>query len=95
MIKAVKPNIGLWLWSETLPESLYVCAEVLDILKIAKNCTDLRCFIFQFSEACSFVWGAKPTKGLNTPQTKLQASLNWNILFGGAKPSRGDGPEYR
>jgi len=36
---------------------LCICAEVLDILKIDKNCTDLQCFIFQFREACSFVWG--------------------------------------
>jgi len=36
---------------------LYVWAEVLGILKIDKNCTDLQCFIFQFWEACRFVWG--------------------------------------
>jgi len=36
---------------------LYVWAEVLDILKIGKNCTDLQCFIFQFREAYSFVCG--------------------------------------
>ena len=33
----------------------------LDILKIDKNSTDLKWFIFQFRGAWSFVWGAKTT----------------------------------
>jgi len=39
---------------------LCVCAGGLDTLKIDKNSTDLQCFVFQFGEVSSFVWGAKP-----------------------------------
>jgi len=46
------------------PESLHwgvlrLCRG-LDILKFDKNSTDLKCFVFQFREAWSFVWGLRP-----------------------------------
>ena len=47
---------------------LYVCAEVLNILKIDKNRTDLQCFIFNIGELGALFGGAKPTK---TPTRRL------------------------
>jgi len=50
---------------------LYVCVGGLDILKFDKNSTDVKCFIFPFEGAWSFVWGAKPTKDPRGDETVL------------------------
>ena len=46
----------------TIYNKSWVLPGGLDILKFDKNSTDLKCFIFQFWGAWSFVWGAKLTK---------------------------------
>jgi len=56
--------------SESSQESLqlwvlYVCAEVLHIPKIVKNCTDLQSFVFQFRGIGVLFGGLNPPKSLH------------------------------
>ena len=45
-------------------KSPYVCAGLLDILKIDKNSTDLQCFILQFRGLGALFLEVKPTNPL-------------------------------